>query len=176
MVDPLLSVLKWYCFYNNFFECPNFKIFTVHHPEKWHVYSSICKDRQVDWPLCILQSLCCIWIFEERNELCAFSRSWWNCPFLGFSSAFCGLCTKLSCLAFWMFLWAVLNVLHRGYLIFSSPEPKAHWWAYRTGRPPSSVCLSVVCLSSTLFKHLLLRNHWADWSQISYGVSMGWGN
>ena len=54
--------------------------------------------------------------------------------------------------------------------IFSSPEPKAHWWAYRIGRPPSSVCLS-----STLFKHLLLRNHWADWSQISYGVSVGWG-
>ena len=53
-------------------------------------------------------------------------------------------------------------------LLFSSPEPKAHWWAYRIGRPPSSVCLS-----STLFKHLLLRIHWADWSQISYGVSMG---
>ena len=25
-------------------------------------------------------------------------------------------------------------------LIFSSPEPKAHWWAYRIGRPPPSVC------------------------------------
>ena len=47
----------------------------------------------------------------------------------------------------------------------------AHWWAYRIGRPPSSVCR----LSSTRFKHLL-RNHWADWSQISYGVSMGWRN
>ena len=55
--------------------------------------------------------------------------------------------------------------------IFSSPELKAHWWAYGIGRPPSSVWLS-----STLFKHLLLRNHWANWSQISYGVSMGWGN
>ena len=42
------------------------------------------------------------------------------------------------------------------------------WWAYRIGRPPSS--------SSTLFKHLLLRNHWADQSHISYGASMGWGN
>ena len=30
--------------------------------------------------------------------------------------------------------------------IFSSSEPKAHWWAYRIGRPPSSVvCLSIVC-------------------------------
>ena len=61
--------------------------------------------------------------------------------------------------------------------VFSSSELKAHWWAYRIGKPlPSvvrpSVCLSV-CLSSTLFKHLLLRNHWADWSQILYGVSMG---
>ena len=25
-----------------------------------------------------------------------------------------------------------------------SPEPKAHWWAYRLGRPPASVCLSSV--------------------------------
>ena len=43
-------------------------------------------------------------------------------------------------------------------------------WAYRIGRPPSSSS------SSTLFKHLLLRNHWANQSQISYGASMGWGN
>ena len=37
---------------------------------------------------------------------------------------------------------------------------KLIWWAYRIGRIPSS--------SSTLFKHLLLRNHWANQSQISY--------
>ena len=37
------------------------------------------------------------------------------------------------------------------------------WWAYRIGRPPSS---------STLFKHLL-RNCWANQSQISYGASGG---
>ena len=61
--------------------------------------------------------------------------------------------------------------------IIKSPEPKAHWWAYRIGRPPSSVHRpSVVCPLFTHFKHLLLRNHWADWSQISYGVSMGWVN
>ena len=35
---------------------------------------------------------------------------------------------------------------------------------------------SSICPSSTLFKHLLIRNHWAYWSQISYGVSMEWGN
>ena len=43
------------------------------------------------------------------------------------------------------------------------------WWAYRIGRPLSSSSLS------TLFKHPLLRNHWANQSQISYGASMGWG-
>ena len=30
---------------------------------------------------------------------------------------------------------------------FSSPEPKAHWWPYRIGRPPSSVVRPSVCLS-----------------------------
>ena len=48
--------------------------------------------------------------------------------------------------------------------IFSSPVPKAHWWAYRIGRPPSSVVHT--------FKHLL-RNHLANQSQISYGTSIG---
>ena len=58
-------------------------------------------------------------------------------------------------------------------LIFSSPEPKAHWRAYTIGRPLSSV---VRRLTSTLFKHLLLRNDWANQSQISYGASSGQGN
>ena len=43
----------------------------------------------------------------------------------------------------------------------SSPDPKDHWWAYRIGRPLSSVCVYV-----NIFKHLLFRDHWADWSQI----------
>ena len=34
-------------------------------------------------------------------------------------------------------------------------------------------CLSYVCMYVRVFKHLLLWNHWADWSQISYGASMG---
>ena len=46
------------------------------------------------------------------------------------------------------------------------------WWAYRIGRLLSSVCVYVV----NIFKHLLLRNHWTDWSQISYGASLGLGN
>ena len=40
-------------------------------------------------------------------------------------------------------------------LVFSSPEPKAPWWAYRIGRPPST----------TLLKHLLRSR-----------LSMGWEN
>ena len=35
---------------------------------------------------------------------------------------------------------------------------------------------SSVCVNVNIFKHLLLWNHWADWSQISYGASLGWGN
>ena len=61
------------------------------------------------------------------------------------------------------------------FFLFSSPELKAHWWTYRIGRPPSSVICPSVCPLSTLFKHLL-RNHWANWSQISCEVSIGLGN
>ena len=43
------------------------------------------------------------------------------------------------------------------------------WWAYRISRPLS------VRPSSTFFKYLLIRNHWADWGQISFGVSMAVG-
>ena len=55
--------------------------------------------------------------------------------------------------------------------LFSSPEPKAQWWAYSKGRPLSSVCLYAV----NIFKHLLLWNHLGDWSLISYGASFGIG-
>ena len=30
--------------------------------------------------------------------------------------------------------------------------------------------------SVNIFKHPLLWNHWANWTQISYGDSLGWGN
>ena len=46
---------------------------------------------------------------------------------------------------------------------FSSSESKAYWWAYRIDRPLSSVV--------NIFKHLW--SHHANWSQISYGASMG---
>ena len=48
------------------------------------------------------------------------------------------------------------------------------WWACRIGRASLSIVRRRP--SSTLFKHLLLRNQSANQSQISYGASMGWGN
>ena len=56
-------------------------------------------------------------------------------------------------------------------LWFSSPEPKAHRWAYSTCIPMVQ-CLS----SSTMLKHLLLRNRLADQSKILCGASFGGGN
>ena len=55
---------------------------------------------------------------------------------------------------------------------FFSPEAKAHWWAYWIGRPLSSVI--VVCSRHSL-NIFSSETAWPI-SQISYGVSMGWGN
>ena len=44
-------------------------------------------------------------------------------------------------------IWSLMRLYGKkvNQWIFSSPEPKAHWWAYRKGRLPSSViCPSVV--------------------------------
>ena len=61
--------------------------------------------------------------------------------------------------------------------IFSSPEPKAHGWANSIPVTPASVRrLSSVRPSVHNFKHLLLWNHWANQTQISYGDSLGRGN
>ena len=60
--------------------------------------------------------------------------------------------------------------------IFSSPEPKAPRWAISIPVTLLPVRLSVVRPSVNIFKHLLLWNHWANWTQISYGDSLGWGN
>ena len=40
-------------------------------------------------------------------------------------------------------------------------------WLRRPSVRPSSV---------NIFKHLLLRNYWANWTHISYVDSLGWGN
>ena len=51
--------------------------------------------------------------------------------------------------------------------IFSSPEPLS------LSRPLSSVCVYACCMYVNNFKHLLLWNHWADWSQISCEAFLG---
>ena len=55
----------------------------------------------------------------------------------------------------------------------SSPEPKAPRWAISIPVTPAS---AVRLSSVNIFKHLLLWNHWANLTQISYGDSLGWGN
>ena len=56
-------------------------------------------------------------------------------------------------------------------IVFSSPEPKAHWWANSIPVTPASA----VCLSSVnIFKHPLPWNNWANWTHISNGDSLGW--
>ena len=57
-------------------------------------------------------------------------------------------------------------------IIISSHEPKAHGWANSIPVTPSFVRRPSV----NIFKHLLLWNHWANWTQISYGDSLGHGN
>ena len=58
---------------------------------------------------------------------------------------------------------------------FSSPEPKAHRWAYSIGRHPSSICSSVHPSSVNIFKRLLL---WAvkPFLSSSHIASIGRGN
>ena len=66
--------------------------------------------------------------------------------------------------------------LRHGSPVFSSPEPKAHRWAYRIlmVRRPSVVRRRPSVVNN--FKRLLLHNRWADQSQILCGASLGRGN
>ena len=62
--------------------------------------------------------------------------------------------------------------------IFSSPEPlglQGELIVYPSSRRPSVVRPSVVVVVNN-FKRLLLRNSWADQSQILCGASLGRGN
>ena len=71
-------------------------------------------------------------------------------------------------------------------LFLSSPELCSGRAIVITFRPSSirasvraSVCLCVrpsVRPSVNIFKRLLLYNRWANFAQISYGASLGWGN
>ena len=58
--------------------------------------------------------------------------------------------------------------------IFSSPELCSGWAIVIIFRP-SSVRPSIRP-SVNIFKRLLLWNRWANFAQISYGASLGWGN
>ena len=71
-------------------------------------------------------------------------------------------------------------------VFFSSPELCSGWAIVITFRPSSvrpsvrpSVRASVrpsVRPSVNIFKRLLLWSRWANFAQISYGASLGWGN
>ena len=58
--------------------------------------------------------------------------------------------------------------------IFSSPEPKAHWWAYSIPVEPASVS-ACVCVCVNTFRHEYLCNQLADWNEILFEASLGWG-
>ena len=48
----------------------------------------------------------------------------------------------------------MLSSWNKVIIIISSPEPKAYWWAYRIGRPPSSVCVYVcMCVCTRVYQH-----------------------
>ena len=57
--------------------------------------------------------------------------------------------------------------------LFRSPEPKAHWWAYSIGMHQSYV---VRCPSSVnIFKHLLIRSHFANLANFTVEPPWVWG-
>ena len=66
--------------------------------------------------------------------------------------------------------WLLL-VMFIVFLAHLSRRLRGELLVYQWLRRPSSVRPSV-----NIFKHLLLWNHWANWTQISYGDSLGWGN
>ena len=58
--------------------------------------------------------------------------------------------------------------------LVSSPELCSGWAIVITFRPSS--VHPCVRPSVNIFKQLLLWNRWANFAQISYGASLGWGN
>ena len=67
-----------------------------------------------------------------------------------------------------MHLRSFANSRVSGY-VFSSPELCSGWAVVITFRPLS------VRLSVNIFKSLLFWSPWANFAQISYGISLGWG-
>ena len=78
--------------------------------------------------------------------------------------------TECSIWSILQYFWAALSNNWSWKPIFSSPEPKAHGWANSIPVTPASG----VRPSVNIFKHLLW-NHLANWTQISYEDSLGWG-
>ena len=71
---------------------------------------------------------------------------------------------------FWAEVWKNIRIF---VWIFSSPQLCSGWAIVITFRP-SSVRASVRP-SVNIFKRLLLWSRWANFAQISYGASLGWG-
>ena len=68
----------------------------------------------------------------------------------------------------------ILFALYSPAPLFSSPELCSGWAIVITFRPSS--VRACVCPSVNIFNRLLLWNRWANFAQISYGASLGWGN
>ena len=97
-------------------------------------------------------------------------------------NSFCISCEKAVLLhrliCIFVFAYAKRRFSHneaRITTVFSSPEPKAHRWAYRIPMDPASVVLRPSS-SVHIFKRLLLWNRLANQSQILCGASLGRGN
>ena len=92
-----------------------------------------------------------------------------------FEEAHINLMSSLQLTEFYILSSSAFELCHS---VISSPEPKAHRWAYSIPmvRRPSSSVRRRRPSSSTMLKHLLLRNRLADQSQILCGASLGRGN
>ena len=68
-----------------------------------------------------------------------------------------------------VFIWEIYNIFRSFYMFLAHLSRRliGELIVYQWLRHPSSV---------NIFKHLLLGNYGANWTQISYGDSLGWGN
>ena len=112
-------------------------------------------------------------VHQILAELCLFER---------FSKLFAAYCLEVIVCKFYFIigvffannkLWPYGHVIYYFFLnllFFSSPELCSGWAIVITFRPPS------VRPSVNIFKRLLLWSRWANFAQISYEASLGWGN
>ena len=124
--------------------------------ESWLLFYYCLTDVLSLYMFCDSSSRCCglicsVWLWYFMIIL-----TFWNIKII-----FSQLATKT---------WKILLLAHL------SGRLRGELLVYQWLRRPSSVRPSSVCPSVNIFKHLLLWNHWANWTQISYGDSLGWGN